>query len=111
MPPHGVRLLPYFDAYTVGCHPRERLFPGPAAQRPLSGGQAGNFPVLLIDGTVAGIWHCRRAGRGLDITVEPLTTLTIVERRELDNQVKRIGEILEGEPRLTIATVTVGGHA
>jgi hypothetical protein len=52
-PPHGVQLLPYFDAYTVGCHPRERLFPGPAAQRALAGGQAGNFPVLLIDGTVA----------------------------------------------------------
>src|SRR5258705_359400 len=35
-PPHGVRLLPYFDAFTVGCHPRERLFPGPAAQRALA---------------------------------------------------------------------------
>jgi hypothetical protein len=110
-PPHGVRLLPYFDAYTVGCHPRERLFPGPAVQRALSAGQAGNFPVLLVDGTVAGIWHHRRTGRRLDITVEPLTTLTITARRELDDQVKRIGEILEGEPRLTIGTVTIGGHA
>ena len=45
--PRGVRLLPYFDAYTVGCHPREQLFPGLAAQRALSRGQAGNVPVLL----------------------------------------------------------------
>lgn len=110
-PPHGVRLLPYFDAYTVGCHPRERLFPGPAAQRALSGGQAGNFPVLLIDGIVAGVWHQRRSGRKLHVTVEPLTPLTVANRRDLDDQVARIGEILEGEPQLTIGTVTVGGHA
>ena len=27
----GVLLLPYFDAYAVGSHPRDRLFPGKAA--------------------------------------------------------------------------------
>jgi hypothetical protein len=110
-PPHGVRLLPYFDAYTVGCHPRERLFPGAAAERALAGGQAGNFPVVLIDGTVAGVWHGRRSGRRLGVTVEMLTPLTGAGRRELADQVERIGEILECEPRLTIGTVTVGGHA
>lgn len=110
-PPHGVRLLPYFDAFTVGCHPRERLFPGPAAQRALARGQAGNFPVLLIDGMVAGMWHQRRSGRKLYVTVEPLTPLTLTNRWELDDQVERIGEILEGKPQLTIGTVTVGGHA
>ncbi len=110
-PPHGVRLLPYFDAYTVGCHPRERLFPGPAAQRALARGQAGNFPVLLIDGVVAGVWHQRRSGRTLDVTVEPLTPLTDAQRRELDDQVEHIGDILEGKPQRTIGPVTVGGHA
>ncbi|MFC4018741.1 winged helix DNA-binding domain-containing protein [Micromonospora sp. GCM10011542] len=111
VPPYGVRLLPYFDAYTVGCHPREQLFPGPAAQRALSGGQAGNFPVLLIDGIIAGIWHYRRSGRKLHITVEPPTPLTLADRRDLDDQVERIGAILEGRPQLTIGTVTVGSHA
>ncbi|MPZ88264.1 MAG: winged helix DNA-binding domain-containing protein [Nitriliruptorales bacterium] len=108
--PRGVRLLPYFDAYTVGCQPRELLFPGRAAERALSGGQAGNFPVLLIDGTVAGVWHQRRSGRRLDITVEPFDRLTAGQRRDLDDQVKRTGDILEGNPRLTIGTVTAGGH-
>ena len=109
--PQGVRLLPYFDAYAVGCHPRELLYPGRAAERALAGGQAGNFPVLLIDGTVAGVWHQRRSGRKLDITVEPLEEFTAAQRLELDNQVGRIGEILEGKPQLTIGTVTAGGHA
>lgn len=111
MPPQGVRLLPYFDAYAVGCHPRAKVFPGRAAERALAGGQAGNFPVLLIAGVVVGVWHQRRSGRKLDITVEPLEALTAPQRRELDDQVERIGEILEGTPRLTIGSVTVGPHA
>jgi Winged helix DNA-binding domain len=109
--PRGVRLLPYFDAYTVVCQPRELLFPGRAAGRALAGGQAGNFPVLLVDGVVAGVWHQRRAGRELDIRVEPFEPLTATQRRELDDQVERIGEFLEGKPLLTIGTVTAGGHA
>jgi hypothetical protein len=109
--PRGVRLLPYFDAYVVGSHPRERLFPGEAAKRALAGGQAGNFPVLLIDGVAAGVWHQRRSGKQIAITVEPLEELTAAQRRELDEQVERIGEILEGKPQLTIGNVTVGAHA
>jgi len=109
--PQGVRLLPYFDAYTVGCHPRELLFPGRAAERALAGSQAGNFPVLLIGGVVAGVWHQRRSGRKLDITVEPLGRLSATQRRELDEQVERIGAFLECKPQLTIGTVTVGAHA
>jgi hypothetical protein len=110
-PPEGLRLLPYFDAYVVGSHPRERLFPGRAAQRALGGGQAGNFPVLLIDGIVGGVWHQRRSGRKIDITVEPLDPLTATQCRELDDQVARIGEFLELKPQLTIGAVSVGPHA
>ncbi len=109
--PTGVRLLPYFDAYTVGCQPRELLFPGRAAQRALSGGQAGNFPVLLVDGVVAGVWHQRRSGRRVDITVEPLGRLTAANRRDLEDQVERLAHFFGGNARMTVGTVTVGGHA
>ena len=111
-PPRGVRLLPYFDAYVVAGQPRELLYPGRAADRALvPSGQAGNYPVLLIDGTVRGVWHHRRSGRQLDLTVEPFGQLTARHRRELDGQVQRFGEFLGGTPRLTIGTVTVGAHA
>lgn len=107
-PPRGVRLLPYFDAYAyvVGNHPRKLLYPGRAGERVV-----GNFQVLLVDGVVAGVWHQRRTGRWLDLTVEPLVPLTTAQRRELDEQAARVGEILEATPRLTIGTVTVGSHA
>jgi hypothetical protein len=111
-PPSGLRLLPYFDAYAVGSHPRERVFPGAAAERALANGtQAGNFPVLLIDGVVAGVWHQRRSGRRLAVTVEPLTRLTRAHRAALEAEVVRVGEIVEAEPTLAIGAVTVGGHA
>ncbi len=109
--PAGVRLLPYFDAYVVGCYPRELVFPGVAAERALAGGQAGNVPVLLVGGVVAGIWHQRRTGRTLEMTVEPFTPLSPAQRRELDDQVERIGQFLDGTPRLTFGAVTVGPHA
>lgn len=110
--PQSVRLLPYFDAYIVGSQPRELLFPGRAAQRALTpSGQAGNYPVLLIDGIVAGVWHQRRSGRWLDITVEPFNQLSAIQRRDLDGQVERMGAFLKAQPRLTIGTVSAGAHA
>lgn len=114
MPDHpatGVRLLPYFDAYGVGSHPRELLFPGKAWERALAGGQAGNYPLLLIDGIVGGVWHQRKSGRKVRVTVEPLVKLSQSRRRALDDEVTKLGEILGAEPDLTIGEVTVGAHA
>ncbi|MEU1573071.1 winged helix DNA-binding domain-containing protein [Streptomyces collinus] len=110
-PARGVRLLPYFDAYVVAGQPRERLFPGAAYQRALGGGQAGNYPVLLVDGVVAGVWHQRRRGRRTTVTVEPLAPLTARQERELGEQVERVGEVLEATAELVVGEVTVGPHA
>ncbi|MCL7428518.1 winged helix DNA-binding domain-containing protein [Streptomyces sp. YS415] len=107
----GVRLLPYFDAYVIAAQPRESLFPGEAYRRALAGGQAGNYPVLLVDGVVAGVWHQRRQGRRTTVTVEALGALTARQRRELDEQVGRVGEVLEAAPELVLSQVTVGPHA
>ncbi|HEU5100165.1 MAG TPA: winged helix DNA-binding domain-containing protein [Roseiflexaceae bacterium] len=109
--PDSLRLLPYFDPYVVGCQPRELLFAGRAAERALAGGQAGNFPILLIDGRAGGVWHQRRLGRRIAITVEPLEQLSAAQRRALDEQVARTGAILEGTPELTIGPVKIGPHA
>src|SRR5262245_57575710 len=106
-----VRLLPYFDAYAVGSHPRERLFVGQALERAVTRGQAGNIPVLLAGGVVAGVWHARRAGKRLALTVEPLGTLQASQRRALEEQVERLGQIQEATASLTIGAVTVGPHA
>jgi hypothetical protein len=107
----GIWLLPYFDAYTVGCHPRVRLFPGRAADRALTRGGAGNHPVLLADGIVAGVWHQRRSGQRLHVTVEPLRRLSAAQRAELERRVERIAEIQEATAELEIGSVSAGPHA
>ena len=107
----GVRLLPYFDAYGVGSHPRELLFPGKAFTRATARGQAGNYPLLLIDGIVAGVWHQKKAGRTLQVTVESLSTLNRRRRTLLDAEVDRLAAILACTPSLTLGDVTVGPHA
>ncbi len=111
-PHRGLRLLPYFDAYVVAGQPRERLYPGAAAARALTpAGQAGNYPVLLVDGVVGGVWHQRRSGRKLAITVEPLRELTAPQRRQLGDEADLVGAIMEATATLTVGTVTVGPHA
>jgi hypothetical protein len=107
----GVRLLPYFDAYAIAAQPREVLFPGEAYKRALAGGQAGNYPVLLVDGVVAGVWHQRRRGRRTTVTVEPLGRLTAARERELAGQAEWVGEVLEARAELVIGKVTAGAHA
>lgn len=110
-PVRGVRLLPYFDAFAIASQPRERLFPGRAYERALGGGQAGNYPVLLVDGTVAGVWHQRRSGRRIAVTVEPLEPLSAARLRALEDEVERVGAVMEGRAELTVGTVSVGPHA
>ncbi|MBO0817655.1 MAG: AlkZ family DNA glycosylase [Actinobacteria bacterium] len=112
VPHRGIRLLPYFDAYLVAGQPRKRLYPGLAATRALTpAGQAGNYPALLVDGVVGGVWHQRRSGRKLAITVEPLRELTASQRRQLDDEADLVGAVMEATATLTVGTVTVGAHA
>jgi Winged helix DNA-binding domain len=111
-PHRGITLLPYFDAYVVAGQPRERLYPGAAAARALTpAGQAGNYPVLLVDGVVGGVWHQRRSGRKITITVEPLRELTARQHRQLDDETALVSTVMEATATLTVGTVTVGPHA
>jgi hypothetical protein len=107
----AVRLLPYFDAFQVGSQPRGLLFPGRASERALARSQAGNFPVLLLDGVVGGVWHQKRSGQRLAITVEPLGRLTPAQHAALEAEAERIGAIVEARPELTVGPISVGPHA
>ena len=69
------------------------------------------YPVLLIDGVVGEVWHQRRTGKRLAITVEPLHELTATQRRQLDDEVALVGAVMEAEATLTMGKVEVGPHA
>lgn len=111
--PRGVRLLPYFDAYTIASQPRELLFPGVAYERALAGGRPGTSRWCSSTGPSCGVWHQRRSGRRIAVTVEPVGNAlkTAARRRELERQAERVGEILQGRAELKVGRVTVGPHA
>ncbi|HRE26607.1 MAG TPA: crosslink repair DNA glycosylase YcaQ family protein, partial [Anaerolineales bacterium] len=60
----SVRLVPQYDCYVLGSHPRESIVPGEARQRIATHGRgrfegAVGLPVLLVNGIVSGIWERR----------------------------------------------------
>lgn len=87
------------------------LFPGWAAERALAGGQAGNFPVVLVDGVVGGVWHQRRSGRRVVVTVEMFDEVGARRGRQLEEQVERVGAVVEGRVEWSLGPVSVGPHA
>ena len=67
--------------------------------------------MLLVDGVVGGVWHQRRSGRKLTITVEPLHELTAPQRRRLDDEASLVATVMEATATLTVGPVTAGAHA
>ena len=103
----SVSLLPHFDCYLRGFHPRAQLLAG---HRERAGGGTGQFPILLIDGQVAGVWERRRRGRRLEIRVDPFRRLSGQLSRQLQREAARIGAFDEMEVELTTGTVEVRAH-
>jgi hypothetical protein len=105
-----VRLLPHFDCYLIGCHPRERLVPAEVTQRVLTRGAIGNLPLLVIDGVVAGLWQQRRIGRRLEIGVEAFEPLSRQQHEQLETAVARIEEIIEAECTVALGAIEARPH-
>jgi hypothetical protein len=103
----SVRLLPHFDCYLRGFHPRAQLVGGHAER---AAGGTGSFPVLLIDGQVAGVWERRARGRRLQIRVDPFRKLGRELTRRLESEAARIGAIDEMQAELTVGPVEVRAH-
>jgi hypothetical protein len=115
-PPDGsVRLLPHFDCYLRGSHPRDVLVPPAVRQAAAVDGHArqvltGPLPALVVDGAVAGVWERRTRGRILELRVRPYLRLGAARRRQLDAEAARMGRILAVPVELTIGELTTRPH-
>ena len=115
-------LLPRFDCYAVGSHPRDVVAPPDVVARAAATGLltrgagsgraflVGPMPVLLVDGTVGGIWESTRTAKHIAIRVQPLITLDAKRRRSLERAVMRIGEIVGLESSIAIGKVSTRPH-
>ena len=104
------RLLPHFDCYVIGCHPRDRLLPAAWAERVPPRTIASQMQVLLVDGTVAGLWEREMKGKRVEVRVEPFGSLDRRQRTLLEAEAARVGAILGAEAALSLGAVSVRPH-
>jgi hypothetical protein len=98
------RLLPAFDPWVAGASRTEAVFV-PDLHRPRVYRPQGWFsPVLLVNGTMAGVWkHTRKGGRLL-VELEPFGRLPAWARAQLESEAERLAEFLGGQLELTART-------
>jgi hypothetical protein len=104
-----VHLLPRFDCYIVGCHPRQELIPAHAPGL-LHGGTAAPFQVLLVDGMVAGLWEQQRRGNLLSLRVGAFNALSAQQLRELEFEAGRMAAFYSTQVDLELGHVEPRGH-
>ncbi len=115
-------LVPRFDVYVVGSHPRDVLIPPDIVKRATATGLlrggigsgrsylAGPMPVILVDGVVSGIWESKRSPRRLDIVAQPFVKLDATRRADLARCAARLGEITGLAATLRIGAVRTRPH-
>ena len=92
-PPSPARLLPGFDVYVAATRPRSSLVEEGFEDRVFR--KAGWVsPVVLVDGTAAGVWRHERRGGRLEVTVGPWRPLTAGHKRQLGEDADRMGSFL-----------------
>ena len=109
--PDAVHLLPHFDVFVVGSHPRYQLMPPGSRVAAVAQGTAAGFSVLLVGGRVAGVWERRPKGsRRLLVRVDPHEPLTRRQRDAVAVQAERIAQVLERECELEYGEVALRRH-
>ena len=108
-----VRLLPHFDCYVIGCHPRGELLPADWGHRVPPRTTPSQLPTLLVEGKVAGVWQRiegKAKGRQIEVRVEPFMSLDKRQRGLLEEEAAKIGAILGVEAALVIGPVAIRPH-
>ena len=107
-PTEQIHLLPLFDVYTIGASPRgcEPLL-APVYKRQVFNLQGWTFAVVLVNGTIQGIWHSQIRRGQIVIKVNLFCSSTAVIRKGIEAEAERLSHLfekevlLEFEPSLT----------
>jgi hypothetical protein len=107
----SVQLLPHFDAFVVGSHPRERLMDASSPVARISPGTAAGFAVVLVGGRVEGVWERRPKGKRLLVRVDLHRPVSRRQRGLIEDQAERVSRILERDCELEFGDVALRAHA
>lgn len=108
--PTSVNLLPHFDVYVVGSHPRRQLIPPDTAIGEAAPGTAAGLPVVLVGGRVRGTWLRQPKGKQLRVAVDVHTSLSRKQREAIAEQAERVGEVLELKSELEFTSLPLRFH-
>jgi Winged helix DNA-binding domain len=87
-----VRLLPGFDALTIGWRPREGSFV-PDGFLPRVSRTAGWIsPIVLARGRAAGMWEPKRRGKRVEVRVEPFVR---VNRKKVETEAQGLADFYD----------------
>jgi len=105
-----VHLLPQFDCYVVGSHPRAQLMPESVPEDLRKMGTAGPWAVVLLNGIVAGLWTRQKRGKRLHVRIGAFAPLDTQQQDQAVAQADRIGHILHAEAEVEFGYVEPRAH-
>ena len=91
-----VRLLPFFDSFLLGHQDKGHLVERKHYQR-VYRPQGWLSPVVLVDGSVKGIWKSEKRANRLSIRVEPFGTVSSEVRDRVEEEGEALGKFLEAD--------------
>jgi hypothetical protein len=95
LPVEAVHLLPLFDAYTIGV-PRDcEPLLASAYKRQIFNRQGWTFAVVLVNGSIQGVWHAVSRRAHAVVKVNLFTPSTAAIRKGIAAEAERLGHLFE----------------
>ncbi len=96
------RLLGLWDEYLLSYSSRELILDADCADRVLVGGVIQS--VVLVDGSVAGIWRLHGTGRRRRLVVDPFVEFSPATKREIEREARDAGRYLDADIDIVLPT-------
>jgi Winged helix DNA-binding domain len=87
-----VRLLPGFDALTIGWRPREGSFVPDGFLPRVSRTSGWISPIVLVRGRAVGMWEPKRRGKRIEVRIEPFVR---VNRNRVEAEARKLADFYE----------------
>lgn len=96
-PAEEIRLLPLFDAYTIGA-PRDcEPLLAPAYKRQVFNLQGWTFAVILVNGSIQGVWDYKIRRSQAVVKVNLFSSCTAAIRKGIEAEAERLSHLFEKE--------------
>lgn len=95
-PAEQIHLLPLFDAYTIGASPRGREpLLAQAYKRQVFNLQGWTFAVVLVNGSIQGVWHSKIQRAQIVIKVNLFSSSTPSIQKGIKAEAERLSHLFE----------------